>query len=305
MPVSRIMVDIHAAGLTKRRAALPGRTSSRSNGTAVAQVSEAPAPDNIKDPSIPPDGPSLLLQLPRELKDMIYEYALTNDHGLVEEASSAAINTRTRFRILDSHSRQSTHPNPLKEVCRETYYATRGLAIKFNDLTWRGNTPSAAVLHFERFLQQCAPFRKDWIKRIIFTFGSWPSLNLAFHFGPSTPPYDFCIQHPNAVVIVRLDCCIPFLSKIDYVYWVNAFHYVLRGSFPLPMLLGRDLLYEDCVLEWCGFQRPANLRFTCSTTFGERSQYVIRELLSGYYGFGDTVADAILQVMRALHKDGL
>jgi hypothetical protein len=76
---------------------------------------------------------SRLLDLPRELRDMIYEYALTEDQGLLLVERDDTQKSFKGCRPTDP----STESNCLKYVCRQLYYETKGLGLGLNDLTIR------------------------------------------------------------------------------------------------------------------------------------------------------------------------
>ncbi|KAF2676606.1 hypothetical protein K458DRAFT_396766 [Lentithecium fluviatile CBS 122367] len=111
-------------------------------------------------------GPTLL-KLPAELRNRIYEYALTYGGGIVDEAEAGP--TRRHLAMFWIH-----HPNRglglyqspilLQFVRKQLRQETRGLSIKLNDLTLRGTKPDTALQQCERFLRHCAATPLTWIK---------------------------------------------------------------------------------------------------------------------------------------------
>jgi hypothetical protein len=92
----------------------------------------------------PVQGPCRLLQLPRELRDLIYEYALTEDGGLVSSG------THPR-RLYAAGKDEQSEPNQLKLVSKQLYSETKGLPLLYNNLTFRNFD------HLERFVENyCA-----------------------------------------------------------------------------------------------------------------------------------------------------
>jgi hypothetical protein len=120
----------------------------------------------INEPSIPdPSGACFYLDLPRELWDMIHEYALTYDDGLV--CAHIPINIKNgnmwlnmctystallyNIKLSPSHSHSADcpppisingnllpgDPNPLRLVCHQTRAETKGLLLKYNPITFR------------------------------------------------------------------------------------------------------------------------------------------------------------------------
>jgi hypothetical protein len=73
-----------------------------------------------------------LLDLPRELRDTIYEYALTEKAGLVISRSFPSC-----VRPLDDQ--YGSDPNPLKFVCHQLYKETKDLGLRYNKLTFSGS----------------------------------------------------------------------------------------------------------------------------------------------------------------------
>lgn len=75
------------------------------------------------DPSIPPaDGRCLLLQLPGEVLNEIYRYALTAD-GKVDLCGTL---------LKNPWNKKLPQLNVLKQVCRQLRYETKGLELKYN-----------------------------------------------------------------------------------------------------------------------------------------------------------------------------
>jgi hypothetical protein len=74
-------------------------------------------------------GPCRLLQLPRELRDLIYEYALTEDGGLV----SSGMKPR---HLYAAGKDEQSEPNQLKLLSKQLYSETKGLPLLYNNLTF-------------------------------------------------------------------------------------------------------------------------------------------------------------------------
>lgn len=73
--------------------------------------------------STPPPGPSRLLALPRELRDTIYEFTLTEPNGL-------SLRTRLSFFVGLRNNSKQEEMNQLKYVCRQLYAETKGRALQ-------------------------------------------------------------------------------------------------------------------------------------------------------------------------------
>lgn len=91
--------------------------------------------------------PPQVLDLPGEIRNLIYKYTLHHDDGLVGEiftTLSAGIMKRGKFSV--------TCPNSLKHVCRQLYQETRTLSLKHNDtFSFLGSGKSAGLKTFTSF----------------------------------------------------------------------------------------------------------------------------------------------------------
>jgi hypothetical protein len=172
-----------------------------------------------------------LLDLPRELRDMIYEFVLTKERGLIKE--SARVPTARLYAAKDFTRRD---PNQLKFVCRQMYDETRGLALRFNDLTFRGHTPKGALNLLELFVQhECAQSHTRYIKKIILDGDmdndSTP-LRKRLSIMGSTVFAECCSSLPNAEIKIYIGA---FHMTDDLREWIDlgaAVQYIVRGTVP-------------------------------------------------------------------------
>jgi hypothetical protein len=69
---------------------------------------------------------------------MIYEYALTEDAGLIKETPlfSLSDNLDGRFCVADGPNRRRS--NQLKLVCKQLHDETAGMELALNTLTFQG-----------------------------------------------------------------------------------------------------------------------------------------------------------------------
>jgi hypothetical protein len=123
-------------------------STTEEEGKSSLELSTNKMSDFSTDPSKthtrPVQGPCRLLQLLRELRDLIYEYALTEDGGLVSSG------TNTHCLYAAGRDEQS-EPNQLKLVSKPLYSETKGLALLYNNLTFRN------FYHLEWFVKNyCA-----------------------------------------------------------------------------------------------------------------------------------------------------
>jgi len=115
--------------------------------------------------SAPPSAPNRLLALPRELRDIIYEYALTEDNGLLLFERRTLGEPYSPQRIFEG--RRPTDPdvesNRLKYVCRQLYHETKGLGLKLNDLAMHSRRQVEA---FVAFLDTCSDSQQQCIRKV-------------------------------------------------------------------------------------------------------------------------------------------
>jgi hypothetical protein len=112
--------------------------------------------------SIPPPGPSRILALPRELRDIVYDYALTEDDGLLLVERSHP-NASTRSFKGCSHNSRNWDANRLQHVCRLLYAETKGLGLGLNELTFDSLQPSA---DFGAFFARCLTYQQQRIRKV-------------------------------------------------------------------------------------------------------------------------------------------
>ena len=104
---------------------------------------------------------SRLLDLPREIRDMIYEYALTEDQGLLLVEHDDTQKSFRGCRPTDP----GTKSNCLKYVCRQLYYETKGLDLGLNDLTIRSEFGEQTE-DFITFLGTCSVGQQQCIRKV-------------------------------------------------------------------------------------------------------------------------------------------
>lgn len=190
-----------------------------------------------------------LFALPRELRDIVYDYALTEDNGLIlKKRDLAPSDLSPPSFVALRHDYFRKEANQLKYVCRQLYHETKGRELRLNKVTaaysrWPGR--ESQVENFELFLQTCSPFYRCKLLRVVL----WQKVNL----GELRNPYfddtglslgevhetisrslvaQFCAQQPHCQVELRLW---PFLAKTQACTWVafgTLLQYMIHGTMP-------------------------------------------------------------------------
>jgi hypothetical protein len=161
------------------------------------------------------NGVNFLTRLPRELRDMIYEYALTEDGGLVADVKPKASNALPEFRPrrLDN-LKDHRASNQLRLVCRQLYLETTGLGIRYNDITFVDTcyeSRISAYVNFTRFVESCSRKQFDKMRRITIHDSPEHELepnwidyaNLVRRCCSTYPVQPFCRNFPKLMVVVR------------------------------------------------------------------------------------------------------
>jgi hypothetical protein len=162
---------------------------------------------------------SPLLRLPAELRNRIYEYALTAKGDLMYMFWG----TDHKSIICDSaHDADSSRPvsvgatefNQLKYVCLKLYAETAAIELKLNALNVHGQYDlpvTRPAYGFSCFVQQLSPSKHAWLAHVVLelTASNWPKNDLSrlLMEGPSSfiEIAKFCVKNPQIKVdyIVR------------------------------------------------------------------------------------------------------
>ncbi|KAI4953366.1 hypothetical protein J4E86_006909 [Alternaria arbusti] len=99
-----------------------------------------------------------LLDLPRELRNIIYEYALTEEDGLL-------VQEWPTMHPKAAGAKYGTDANQLKFTCRQLYTETTGLGLRYNKVTFGG---PCGFESFEGFIGvDCTPAHFGRVKRVV------------------------------------------------------------------------------------------------------------------------------------------
>jgi hypothetical protein len=182
---------------------------------------------------------SLFFQLPREIRDQIYTYALydgdglqyrtcTNEFGRLHKISRTSSITGQITRWLRQYSfRRSVRArgscasenNQLKYVCKRLYAETRGLDLHYNRIVFEDTTDEDAIKQCTHVLRRCPRLREVAIKCSLNSFSS------------------SCINQGFSTIMNECNARGDLLSRIYVPYWCQASpNFVLLGLFFLATL---------------------------------------------------------------------
>lgn len=223
---------------------------------------------------------SRLLQLPRELRDIIYEYALTEEGGLVAEAGSFLVySTRvsrglrvmvlsTRFRAANNNGGTARESNQLRYVCRQLHAETSTLSLRYNDVEFsvsEGQGYLTAYDLFDNFHQSCAPTHLARIRHITIFDNHTPVPKESVDVSGvlPLPLVSFCENCPNATVIMRFAWEGEVGEEADCMI-----HLSLALGHPNPFPIDRHWdpggIAEEIEWNFRNVHCPGNLRFLCA-----------------------------------------
>ncbi|KAF2845575.1 hypothetical protein T440DRAFT_260685 [Plenodomus tracheiphilus IPT5] len=166
-----------------------------------------------------------LLQLPGEVPNRIFEFALSADQGLYFVAGTQEQSSRfvapfqpkcetchhpsfNCCRHTPGDKEKCTSPNTpefnqLKYVCRQLYYETARLEVQLNRIEFRSypGTPGPAQM-FSEFLASCSPINVSWFKSVTpSTIGQETDFDDVVEPAKYLRPVaDFCRNNPTSLV---------------------------------------------------------------------------------------------------------
>jgi len=224
-----------------------------------------------------------LILWPLEVRDIIYEYALTEEGGFIADDHSDA-NSLPCFRANNGFLENK--PTRLHLVCRQLEAETSGLLLRYNAFTFIDTSWSArtnAYQHFTRFVESCSRDHLSRIRRVTIFDGQTPVgwtawRQLQGKCGVGSVVERFCRDFPDSTVIVRLKWKFntQWHLRCDYVACMDAIHHVRYGVTLFPGYSPRlrpnhsDPMHLQMTTEYFAFQRLSNLRFTHTFAFEER-----------------------------------
>jgi len=175
-----------------------------------------------------------LLALPRELRDIIYEYALTEEGGLLLKDTYPK-----SFRGYRPYEHW-VESNRLKYVCRQLYHETKGLGLKLNDLAFRSYRQAK---DFVAFLATCSAAQQQCIRKVTLCDTSCPSSGSGWMspwdkavailepYGASHPGIKFHLYIASLSITSSADHWLMRAGSLLYARHMHENHAVLPPSF--------------------------------------------------------------------------
>lgn len=183
----------------------------------------------------------LFLDLPAELRAMIYEYALTEKDGLIMDSS---------YRYSAHTASQKCDANQLKLVCKQLHAETRGLGLLYNSLTIQDSIHRVWFGNFRRFADHtCSPKIMSRLTEVILHDQIGRFEDLVRHKWSRgrgvrplrilenqlnaicSPSFVTCCQKlPIATITIRLEVC---RTHPDFFLWAeigSLVQYLFRGT---------------------------------------------------------------------------
>lgn len=143
-----------------------------------------------------------LLTLAPELRNSIYEYALTECKPLHCTAGDATGSPKLLIRYQFGSYEAKREANHLKYVCRQLYYETRTLSLRYNDIHFHG------IENFENFVLSSIPDLQKRFRNVVI-FDDHESLKRSYSINQlvnrsmSPALYTFCSRNSKARVVIR------------------------------------------------------------------------------------------------------
>jgi hypothetical protein len=205
--------------------------------------------------SLPPmqaychNAESIFFKLPQEIRDMIYEFALTYEDGVNIRFTARTI---PRIEVLINTRNNSEHSleveaNMLMYVCRQMRRETKRLSLRYNNVIIKKSSSSSSLQICEMFLGSVAVSNQRMIKKIeIMDVDTCDYANrtkseiralLTSMMCPAI--YEFCSRFPSALVIIRF----KGYTLLDPT-WQNCILSHAAWSMVLRGYLGVQFLHE-------------------------------------------------------------
>ncbi|KAF2878056.1 hypothetical protein BDV95DRAFT_589037 [Massariosphaeria phaeospora] len=209
---------------------------------------------------------SPLLRLPGELRNQIYELALSDDEVLVQEEASGL------FRLLRNMSPRK-ELNQLKYTCRQLRHETRGLVPALNTLRFPDSGIEEQSVVAGRFLTACPQSTQTSIQKIVIEEHTTSLRARPLYWKGVAPLCEFCREHPNMTIELSIDCAGSSPEMVRFIAMGNIISAALRKKpMDLQMVLVTAPLMGSLKSVWAGYAEDAepvaeNLRVIPRGTF--------------------------------------
>jgi len=261
-----------------------------------------------------------LLRLPGELRNFIYEYALTEERPLqVKRHGNDAAFKCYKQPLMQSEGYHETQGlakwpkdafvevNQLRFVNKELYAETRALELRYNDLDFE------SIEDANEFLKNCALSQQAHLRTLTIHCAHIPSLGKV---SSTKFTMRFCRAHPRANVRIEHDQDDPnvplLLMRVAWrEFRMRGTHKLLNEIFTAGCGLREAHLVSFKVkLEGAKFRPfPKNFRFFPCTSFDERAfragiekdDHLLLYLARGYIQGG---RDGLVRLMKQFIEHG-
>jgi hypothetical protein len=189
-------------------------------------------------------SPCRLLDLPRELRDEIYRYALTYGEGVRVTKKMKLYSAKLKLGAKGQGGVTPVEANAIEYTCHQIYAETRGLTMRFND-TFTLKGCHGDDYGFWKFLEfawkmgttRCAPKRIDIYpdltnethhitaqdihhRLLLFYDHLYDDLKVVFAAPQQTLLQGFCMKHPDTTVFLHLKAPSALYNSLFTTYYM-------------------------------------------------------------------------------------
>tara|TARA_R110002003_G_scaffold6_6_gene303 strand:- start:11730 stop:12455 length:726 start_codon:yes stop_codon:yes gene_type:complete len=169
---------------------------------------------------------------------MIYEYALTEDAGLIKETPLSSLSEYLDGRFCAADGPNRRRSNQLKVVCRQLHDETVGMELALNTLTFQGRTEQLGLDIFMHFVtHECSLTHKSRMRDVIIAdsceHATWET---TMHQLRNISSAAFKTQF-YALSMTRIKIhLVSFSSLASSFQWIflgSAIQYAIGGTIPV------------------------------------------------------------------------
>ncbi|KAF2648800.1 hypothetical protein K491DRAFT_783785 [Lophiostoma macrostomum CBS 122681] len=198
------------------RSAIPG---SRARNEVTMMQLEDSQDISKEDPSVPPkEGTCVFFSIPQEVRDMIYEFALTYEFGITaflfaqgKQGVQVQLNmAEGRCPIPEAYdpteevfNQPEECVNPLRLVSRQLYHETAWLELKFNHISFYSGADRNGLSNFSALVETCLQSWALHIKSV--SLHSWSLPMDLFDIITNSSLARFCVHNPHIRLVLHLE----------------------------------------------------------------------------------------------------